>query len=460
MAQIFENSTPVLRSEVDLFQVLPTETSIEKSSYIEFNPTTNVQENTGQIEFNIPESSNFYRDLQKSFLYVTFQVTQENGQLLKKETILPKTYKVVKGTEDIVESPHVEPDDIIAPVNGLGFALFSQCDVYLNDTLVSQANNLYPYRGAIEAILNYGGDYKQCQAGLALYYDEKNPEKFTTADEDGFKKRYDMIKESSTVELILKPCADIFNLSKYMINGTNIKLKFTRNSDEFCLLQPTSNNSKYKVKINSASMFILSHQLFPSLRIAHERILTSGQTAKYPFRRVEMKTFLIPTGTKSIVRENLFYGQVPLRIVVGFVENTALIGNVNKNPFSFKNFNINYFSVLVDESQISFKPLILDFSKNKNLLGFYTLLTTSGVAHQDLGIGINRDQYKSSDKSLFAFNLMPAVEEDVLSLQRTGNIRFDIHFQTELVAPVNVIVYAEFNSLIEISNDRQVRIEF
>lgn len=188
--------------------------------------------------------------------------------------------------------------------------------------------------------------------------------------------------------------------------------------------------------------------------------VTGGKTAKYSFRRVEMKTFLISSGSKSIVRENLFYGQVPLRIIVGFTENSSMIGNVNKNPFSFKNFNINYFSVLVDDEQTSFKPLKLDFDQNQSLLGFYTLLTSSGIAHQDLGIGVSIENYKSGDKTLFAFNLCPTVEEDVLNLQRTGNIRFDIQFKTELTNPVNAIIYAEFNSLMEISNDRQVRVDF
>jgi hypothetical protein len=459
MSLIYEHSTPSIRSEADLFKTPSTDATIEKSSYIEFAPTTNVQENTGQIDFHIPASAQFYRDLRKSFLYIVCQVVHDDDTSLKKETINSLTYKVATGSESVQEMPFVEPIDLVAPVNGLGYSLFSQCDVFLNDSLVSQANNLYPYRAAIENILNFGNDYKQCQASLALFYDEKYPETFSVKNDDGFRRRYLKVKESAFVELIARPCIDVFNLDKYLLSGMDIKLKFTRTSNDFCLLQPTANTTAYKIKIHSASLFVLSHQLLPSLRVAHEKILASGESAKYPIRRTELKQFVIPSGSKSVVRENLFYGQVPLRVVVGFVDNSSLIGNKNKNPFCFKNFGCNYFSILVDEEQSSFKPLKFDFDKNINLLGFYTLLTSSGVAHQDLGININREEYKTSNKTLFAFSLVPEIEDDVFAVQKTGNVRFDIQFKTELTQPVSVIIYAEFNSLMEIDKDRQVRID-
>ncbi|OXA40149.1 hypothetical protein Fcan01_24897 [Folsomia candida] len=460
MASIFENSSPVIRSEVDFFQVMPTDASIEKSLYIEYSPTTNVQENSTQIEFVIPESSNFYRDLQKSFMYIVCQVVNEDNSKLPPEVIPQPEYQYNESAKTITLKPYKEPDHLVAPVNNIGHSLFSQCDCFINDVMVSQTNNLYAYRGIIEAMLNYGSEYKNCQGGLSLYSQEVDPHTFQTKIEDGFKKRYEAIKESKMLELISKPCADIFHLPKYLLSGTCIKLKFTRSTNEFCLLQPSTSAKKFKIKIHSASLFVLSHQLYPSLRVAHEKLLSQNNTAKFSFRRVEMKTFLVPSGNKSVSKENLFYGQVPLRIVVAFVNNAAVIGSSNLNPFAFDNFDISYFSVLVDDEQICFKPLKLDFENNQSLLCFYTLLTSSGVAHQDLGIGINRDDYINSSKALFAFNLCPLADDDVFSIHKTGNIRFDIQFKKPLAKAVSVIVYAEFNSMLEIDKERQVRLNF
>jgi hypothetical protein len=41
----------------------------------------------------------------------------------------------------------------------------------------------------------------------------------------------------------------------------------------------------------------------------------STQTAKYPPRRVEVKTFTIPSGTQSKITDHLFQGQMPKLIV-------------------------------------------------------------------------------------------------------------------------------------------------
>ncbi|XP_021964294.1 uncharacterized protein F54H12.2 [Folsomia candida] len=426
MAAIFENSSPVIRSEVDFFQVLPTDASIEKSLYVEYTPTTNVQENSSQIEFVIPESSNFYRDFQKSFMYIVCQVVNDDNSNLPNEVIPPPEYYYDETAKTIQLKAYKEPDHLVAPVNNIGHSLFSQCDCFINDVMVSQTNNLYGYRGIMEAMLNYGSEYKTCQGGLSLYTQEKHPHEFQTKIDDGYKQRYEAVKGSKMLELISKPCADIFHLPKYLLNGTCIKLKFTRNSHEFCLLKPSTSAKKYKIKIHSASLFIISHQLYPWLRVAHEKLLSQNHSAKYSFRRVEMKTFLVSTGSKSISKENLFYGHVPVRIVVDFVDNAAVIGSSTLNPFAFDNFDVSYFSVLVDDEQICFKPLKLDFDSNQSLLGFYTLLTSSGVAHQDLGIGLNREDYITSSKALFAFNLCPAVEDDVFSIHRTGNIRYSI----------------------------------
>ncbi|OXA37467.1 hypothetical protein Fcan01_27758 [Folsomia candida] len=273
MSQLFESSSPVIRSEVDLFHVLPTDASIEKSSYIEYNPTTNLQENSNQIEFVIPESTNFYRDFQKSFLYVVCQVVKDDNSNLASEKLPSLEYLFDDVTKKVSTKPYMEPVDLVAPVNNLGHSLFSQYDCFINDVMVSQTNNLYAYRAIIEAMLNYGSEYKNCQGGLSLFCEEENPDWYQTEKPDGFKTLYESISQSKMLELIMKPSVDIFHLPKYLIN---------------------------------ASLFVLNHQLYPSLRIAHEKILTSNNTAKYSFRRVEMKSFLIPTGSKSVSRENLF----------------------------------------------------------------------------------------------------------------------------------------------------------
>ena len=69
------------------------------------------------------------------------------------------------------------------------------------------------------------------------------------------------------------------------------------------------------------------HKVKPnsSIQFAHTKALQLA-TAKYPLRHVEVKSFTVPMGNRSITQENMFLDQLPTRIVVGVVDNDSSIG--------------------------------------------------------------------------------------------------------------------------------------
>jgi len=52
---------------------------------------------------------------------------------------------------------------------------------------------------------------------------------------------------------------------------------------------------------------------------------------KVPLRRVEVKSFTLPRGNLSWTKESVFLGQLPKRLIVGFVDNDAYNGSSEKN---------------------------------------------------------------------------------------------------------------------------------
>ena len=88
---------------------------------------------------------------------------------------------------------------------------------------------------------------------------------------------------------------------------------------------------------NKVSLFCRKVKPNLSIQLALAKALQHG-IAKYPLRRVEVKTFTIPQGNRSFSKESLFLGQLPTRIVVGFVDNDTYNGNITNSPFSFKNY--------------------------------------------------------------------------------------------------------------------------
>ena len=96
---------------------------------------------------------------------------------------------------------------------------------------------------------------------------------------------------------------------------------------------------------------------------------------KYPLRRVEVKTVTVPQGNLSILKENLFGGRLPTRLIVGLVDNDSYNGTIAKSPFNFQHNNINFIAIYRDGVQILCKPLQPDFENERFIRSYLGLFT-------------------------------------------------------------------------------------
>ena len=62
---------------------------------------------------------------------------------------------------------------------------------------------------------------------------------------------------------------------------------------------------------------------------------------------------------------------------------------------------------------------------------------------------------------MFGFDLTPDMcEVGTLQLIKQGNLRLAIHFAAALQATINVVLYAEFDNVIEIDRNRQILFDY
>lgn len=100
-------------------------------------------------------------------------------------------------------------------------SLFSQCDVSINNQLVSTSNNCYMYKAYLETVLTYGTDYINSQATCPLFY--KDTDNGSLKDTNtGYKKRKQWIQASKPVELIDKLKFDLAYQHRYILNDTTV----------------------------------------------------------------------------------------------------------------------------------------------------------------------------------------------------------------------------------------------
>jgi hypothetical protein len=139
-----------------------------------------------------------------------------------------------------------------------------------------------------------------------------------------------------------------------MLNEVNTRTRLVRSKDAFCLM--AHGGEAYKVKIVNVVLFIRKVKISPSVFLAHAKALEIN-LAKYAIRRVLCKTFTVPTGNLDASHEKLFSGQQPTRIVIGCIDNEALIGSVARNPFNFKHFSLNEIALYPDGRQQAINPV-------------------------------------------------------------------------------------------------------
>lgn len=263
-------------------------------------------------------------------------------------------------------------------INYAGATIFSQVDVSLGDRLISQSSRTYPYRCIIECLLNYGKDVLETTFSAGLFYKDSAGHMDSTdpaGGNVGLTKRSVFTNASNVVGLLAPIHNDIFFQKKLMLNGVDIKVRMTRGKDEFCLMR--SDNVNYKINIQSASLFVKKVSVSPAVRLGHAHALLSA-TAKYPIERVILKNYSLAVGSRVVTQENLFLGTLPKSIVLAMVDNDAFTGAYDKNPFAFKNYDLEFLAVYVDGQQHPAKPLQPEYGAGSAVRKFYQLALSSG----------------------------------------------------------------------------------
>ena len=430
LAFIHQQSCEGVKSKLDLFAVPPTQTSIDEGQWIEHQPMTSL-DSGGPIEFVVPGTGDAYIDLANTYLFVRA--------------------KIIRGV-----GTNLADDTPVAPINNWLHSLFSQVDVYLNDTLVTPSSNTYPFRAYVETLLSYGAEAKKTQLTSQLWYKDTAGHMDATQENGGnaglARRRH--IVGSRVVEMMGRLHVDLFMQDRFLLNGVTVRVRLVRSKDTFSLMAGGA-NPDYKVCIVDAVLFVRKAVLSPTVQIAHIQALTKG-TAKYPLRPVDCKVYSIAQGAMSHTHENLFLGTLPKRIILWCVDNDAFNGTFEKNPFHAKNNAVNFLAIYVDGRQVSAKPLQPNFETGHYIRSYVNLFSATGKHAQDEGNELTRDDF-GNGYTFFGFDLTPdACDGGCLHLVQKGNLRIEIHFAEALAQTVSVIVYAEFEAVLEIDKGRNI----
>ncbi len=223
--KISNKSQTSAKSELELFDVPPTQTTVVETIPIELLPT-NALTDSGPYEFRLPPD-NLMLDLYHNELYMRLKIVDD-------------------GDDALAAVQNVHP--AVGPINLIDKTPFSHAKLYINGKLVEDSGDRYAYRVFLETELNLGNDAKLSHLQSSLYFADgtahMNDERNT-----GLISRSEPFRESHEVEVTGKIHCDLFHQEKCLPSNMELRLELHRNKDAFNLLCYTNNAPAYKLKV-------------------------------------------------------------------------------------------------------------------------------------------------------------------------------------------------------------------
>ena len=419
--------------ELDLFYTPPTETNIQKKQWVQYRPTSSISEGS-PLEFIVPGVGSQYLDLKHTYLTLHMRSLKEDGSLCATA-------------------------EKLAPVNIPLHSVFNQAELFLNQTLVSSVGVNYAYKSMIDTLLNASSNDAaksrlECEGfykDSAGFMDEDDPLEGSNA---GLTRRFARQPSSEVGEYRGPLHLDLVDQDRLILNGVETKLVLWPSKESFKFMSVAAEDAKYKMEIVEAILHVCKVTINPSVTAAHIAALELSP-ALYPYEKSQIKTFEVSSGKSSFDMENVFLGEIPRLLILAMVDSDAYRGSYLKNPYNFKNNDLNWLSVKLDDENVPFQAVKPNFSaaSQKFLHSYMNVLDS--VSNYNSAWIIDRSSY-SKGYTFFVYELLPRDNAQHLPLIKRGNLKIQATFNSNLAENTTVICYGKFPSVMKIDSSRDI----
>ena len=342
--------------------------------------------------------------------------------------------------------------------------LFSQMEVYLNDTQVNDLNChlSFPYRHYFDNVLSKSRKTLNKLGKAEGYYLphldhcfwQKDATKTNGYDAcDDKKERQDMIVGGKKVYFNLALVADVFFIDKYLPPNIDIKIKLRRDKTIFPLGQ-SDTTKNYDVYLDDVKLFM--RKVLPTLSVRERykaQLLRSPCVIRY--KDSQLKIHTIPMNVTNFIINNINNDVLPTQIIFAVQAASCFSksGETNGIPFKLDDINIIAINLRKNGQNVLPKPIQCDFTqKYGGLIELYN----------HFGVNMNKLHAPTLEKFVhgdlfFAFDLTPDNCNSYHNhLPATGNLELEVSMSKPTNGLNNLISYAIYDSGIIIDKNQQV----
>lgn len=433
MAFIHPFSDECTSSQLEIFKIPSTVTAVEYERHFNYKPAAALT-SSSWIEFRIPSTEEFV-DLSAIYLELELSVTLSDGAPLP-------TAAATGGQVNLFEK--------IVPCNNFLSSLFQQLDVYLSNTLVTSATNLYHYRSYLDSLFYQSKHSKDTYMYTTLW--DENPEVR--------KNRIKRVYSGKTIKLCGPLHFDLGQQERLLLNFVDIIFRLNLADPSFCFQVAGTSTDRPRFNLIDATLHVCKKKLFAD---AEAGILTALQksSAKYFFTHTQLRHRIIDSGSTSFYFDNIFPSTLPRRFIVGIVTAKAFNGDWKSNPYEFKDHSLVEIRAFVDSIQEPTPGIRLDVEEDDFARAYYLFFNSMYSLHPGTQLSITPEQFKSHC-TFFCWTLSTENDldnSDTIGLIRRGHVRIDFRFKKETTEHLAAVIFAHFPQVLQIDSDRNVLLE-
>ena len=442
MLRIHEKSNITTIPELDIFEVPPTQESKEKTYYTEHRPMATLASDQ-QIQFTLSTAADEYINLRDIYFYIRFKL-------------------------NLHKATNIDQDDWkkVNFINNTMHSMLRYVDFEIENKSVVQGPQTYAYKAYFESLLGFSETAKAgylTAEGFDLNF-EQNQKAVTEGAAEKLKpSTVSADGKGRSHEFYGKLHLDLTMQPKDLLGGCKITFTLIPNDPSF-YVRSSDAGVRPRVEFQEAALYVSRSKVALPVVEAHNIIL-SKDSAKYPIMRGVVRSFPVSAGSSDVNLDNAIVGQIPRRVFIAMVDSRGFNGNVQYNPFDFDHFKLNYLIASVDGVQFPSMPMKPDFDNNifvKEFVALYDVLNQSAT---DPCVTINKDEFKDKGLAIFAISLGPDSSDECskqgyVNLVKHGTLNFNLKFAQPLAQNIHVVVYCEYDNLIQILGNREPVLDF
>ena len=434
---IINGNTPVIAlPELDIFENVPVQTSIEKTFTDQVLPVS--QLNSGaHVEFIVK--------------------TAENEFIRPCDAMIQVVYKVKLHKIDKTKLTNLDWDKV-AMVNNMADSMWAQIDVSIGDTQTTKPLHTHPYKSYIHTILHTPNEAKETFMKLRGFYDDVLTDAMIHRAQQS---RKDRNKDTTTIdadagewgnkdELWFPLHVDLFRQTKDLVGGITLKIRLIPSRPEFLFMCEDA-NLQPSIHFEKIVLHLTQRNINGNVTLGILKGLQISP-AKYPMDRVEVRTHTIDSGTTSRNLENIYVGTAPRFALIGFVNNEASSGSYKKNPFWFQHYNLSSISCFLNSVMVNRKPFIPDYDLPYMGELYINFLKVIGQLNNNITTTITPEQFEKGF-FLIPWDLTRDNSQGYLTSGyadpplKNSNLRFQVQFKNALPETISAIIYCIWDSM-------------